>query len=130
MTQASTQHDGLSRLVSVPVARAKGRGGSLPDRALYEAHIDGKPYVLWELEDGRVACASAVCPHKPMLGPVLNIRGMVEGESLRCMVHANLYSGTTGACIQVMGHRDPGTMAVFYGRRDRNSFVIDMPQSL
>lgn len=93
---------------------------------MYEAHIDGKLYVLWELDDGRVACASAICPHKPILGPILNIRGMVEGENLRCMHHANLYGGHNGTCLEIMGQRDPGAMTISYGVREGNTFVVDM----
>lgn len=130
MSTVPPQHQSAGRLVSVPVVRAKGCGGAQSDQPLYEAHIDGKPYVLWELEDQRVACTSAVCPHKPVLGPILNIRGIVEGNDLRCMHHANLYSGISGECVQVMGQRDPGRMRIFYGHRDGNTFVIHIPSAM
>lgn len=121
MAQTTVQHQ---TLVSLPITPA--RGGQSETRPLYEARIDGDLYVLWEMDDGRVACASAVCPHKPMLGAMFNTRGAVEGNGLRCLHHGNLYSGETGRCIQIMGQRDPGTLTIFYGRRHGDTFVIDM----
>ncbi len=124
MASTTVHRETPSTLVFLPVTPAEGcHHGTRP---LYEARIDGELHVLWELEDGRVACASAVCPHKPMLGALLNIRAAVEGNGLRCLHHGNLYSGETGLCTQILGQRDPGALTIFYGWREGDTFVIDM----
>jgi nitrite reductase/ring-hydroxylating ferredoxin subunit len=114
--------------VVVPVSLASGVGGKNECQPLYEATIAGEIHVLWELEDGRVACAPAVCPHKPALGALLHKRGVVQGSDLRCMRHANLYSGSTGECVDAEGAGSPGQLAVCFGERVDDHFIIEMPK--
>lgn len=110
--------------VVVPVRRARGVGGRDPKSPLYEAVISDEIHVLWEVEDGVVACAPAVCPHRPALGPVLHIRGVVDGTSLLCTRHTNKYSGTNGECLSMGGPGSPGSLNVRHGTRVGSTFVL------
>jgi nitrite reductase/ring-hydroxylating ferredoxin subunit len=115
----------LSTAIVVPVVPARGIGGRHPVQPLYEAVIDGVVHVIWELGDERFAYAPALCPHRPALGPVLHTRGLVDGQNLVCTRHGNQYSGSTGECVRAEGAGPPGRLAVRFGRRVGDRFVLD-----
>lgn len=118
-TEPPTDHGSVIELVPT-----RGLGGSA-STPLFEALIDGTPYVAWDTGDGRMACAPASCPHRPGLGPILQTRGLIEGGNLVCTRHANVYSGSSGECVAAVGPGDPGELLIRGATRVRGGMVLD-----
>jgi len=60
---------------------------------LAKAFVEGKPVLLARLDDGTVAAASAVCPHR---GEDL-AAGMLYFDAIDCPLHHYVYDLRTGA---------------------------------
>lgn len=104
---------------------ARGPGGADVATPLFEATLNGEIHVVWEIDNGRLACAPAACPHRPALGPILHTRGVVDAGNLLCTRHANVYSGSTGACLVASGPGEPGELSIRLGTRAGNALVLD-----
>ncbi|SRR5258708_2138451 len=69
------------------------RSADLKPGALAKVFVAGKPVLLARLEDGTVAAATAVCPHR---GEDLSA-GMLYMGAIDCPLHHYLYDLRTGA---------------------------------
>jgi 3-phenylpropionate/trans-cinnamate dioxygenase ferredoxin subunit len=67
-------------------------GESLRVGGLAKVHVEGAPVVVARLDDGTVAAASAVCPHR---GEDLS-EGMLYLGAIDCPLHHYLYDLRTG----------------------------------
>ena len=106
----------------VPIRPVRGVG-STRYPCLYEAEVDGELYVAWEGPAGELHAISARCPHRPHRA-ALHLRGVLNGDTLICTIHGNVYSTTTGECVSAAGVDDPGRLAIVAGRREGNQMVL------